>query len=323
MFIDEIKSFIYQTLNENRLLLILLLVGIALIILPLFKSNKIVLKKRRKIAKHSFLGEQLSSIIDKVSFMRNARDKLAIDLALITSKNSKSNKIYATNLISLFMVLSMALIIFFILFLNNIILKFAAPLFCIITLPLIFKYLVDMKRKKAREEFAEVISSFTSQFALCFNVLTALQRSMNDIPGIHKYEFSRLITGIQSTEDYKRAIDEYALRINTNLCFVFAEILKASINNNEGTLEGLIELENMITVEKQSQAQKVNKLKKRNGNIMLWFVFCIFFTIIDFFLMGDFVSNFYSNTLGGQVILIASVLIVLVVFILTYMVNKL
>jgi Flp pilus assembly protein TadB len=320
---EEIRVFIYQLFYENRILLALLLIGILLMFRPLIKSNKIALKKRRKIAKHNIIAEYLSGLIDKIEFIRDIRDNLTIDLALITSKNSKTNKIYATNIISIFILVAAILIMLSVILINNIILKLSAPILCIVILPLFLSYIINSKRKKARGEFAEVISSFTSQFALSFNILTALQKSINDIPGVHKYEFARLITAIQSTDDYIKAIDEYALRINTNLCYVFAEILKASIYNNEGTLEGLIELENLITVEKQSQAQRVNKLKKRNSNIVLWFILCVVFTIMDFKLMGSFVSNFYGNTFIGQIVIIIGVVVTLVVFISTYIVNKL
>lgn len=319
---QNIKEFIITFIYENRILSAMLIATILFIIISLTKSDKIVIYKRLSSPRYNALSKKFATIIDKLKILKDRRDKLTIDLALITKKNSKSNKIMATNIFTAYLVSIISLEIIIMFFIENIILKCGISVLIICIGPILFGFIISKRRKKAKEDFAQVVSTFTSYYAFNCNILTSLQKSIVVIPATHKYEFSRLITAMQSQENYKNAIDEYALRINISTGYIFAEILKAAIYNNQGTIEALIELENLITVDKYLQERCANKINKRKSNIILWMIFSIVFTFMDYNLLGNFVKEFYLNTLIGQAIIFMGTIIILIVILVCYIMNQ-
>lgn len=320
--IQNIKEFTWQLMIENKIISVLLITAACLIVSSLFIDKKVTLKKRKNQIKHNKIAEFLYRYIDKIKFISDKRDKFAIQLALITKASTRSNKIYANNIISTFFFLTILAFLLSIIFIQNLILKISIPMLLFIMIPFIFDYFISKKRKKAIEDFAKIISSFTSQFAYSFNVLYSLQESIKDIPDTYKYEFSRLITVMNSEEDYIQALDEFASRINYNLCYIFVEILKSAFYNNAGTVESLIELENLTSLHKKSQLSSDNELNEKKSNIFLWFIFAILFLIVDIVFIGDFTINFYLHTFLGQVIMLISIIVSIIVLIITYVVDK-
>ena len=204
---------IIQPLLENRSLLYLLILAVVFILSTLYKGKKVKLKKRS--LKSNILLEKIIRQVDKISFLKNYRDSLAIDLALITRKNTQTNLYIANYLISSLILMFIILLVLSIIVFKYWLLKFLVPLSATFLISIIFLKVINSKRKKAKRDFGEVVSIFTTQYAKCFNVYAALQESIKYIPYTHKYEFARLIVAMGSSDNYDKALDEYAKELMT------------------------------------------------------------------------------------------------------------
>ena len=319
---SDFKIFMIEFLINNKIFFLLILISLILIFTSTI-NKKVTLKKRKGEMKNSKIFEWLSTYIDKNKFIANQRNKLTINLALITNKSHKNNKIIANNIISAYVSFFIITILISFLFIKNLIFIIIVSLFIII-IPLWYMIIFfKKKRLKARNDFGEVVSIFTTHFAYEKNILNALNSSKGEIPETHKYEFIRLITSMQADTDYINAVNEYENRINYTLCSVFCEILKSSMFNTDGTLEGLIELENLISIEKKSQQIRVNKLDKRKNNIYLWIFLNFVFLAINYALLGSLViKEFFLHTFAGQLIAFLQMVAIIFALFVIYVVEK-
>lgn len=295
----RIKEY-FVFISENSNITLILFLAVIIFILAKINIRKVTLKKRKTDYKNKIKFVRIRTFIDKTKILKRYIDNTAINLNLITGKSEKTNLEIAYYYMYLYLIISAAAVIFGIIFFKTIF-KFILPLGVIISIPAIFNNFIVHKRKKAVQEFGEVVSTFTSQFAYSGNVLTALEKSINDIPESQKIQFSRLISAMKTEEDYKSAVDTYAKSINYDMCYAFTEILKASYYDNTGTTEALIELEDLIASEKKSAVYRNGKLNKRKGDIYFWIVCNIFFLLIDFWALGDYVKHYFYYTFAGQV----------------------
>lgn len=320
--IVEIKDFLITFLLENKIILLILVSGLALILSSIFFNKKVTLKKRKDSVKHIKILATFCKYIENVKFIKSKRDELSINLALITHKNTKTNKIYADNIISLFIAFMLFTIVGTTIFIKNIILKLLLPILFIVVIPLIFDRVIERKRMKAKSDFKEVISIYTSKYSYCLNIIKAFERSIKDIPSSHKYEFTRLISSFKARGDYIKALNEYALRINDNFCYAFVEIIKASYFDNTQTINALIELENAISIDKKNELNRINKTGQNKMQIYFWMICIVVFGLLEYKILGSFAINFFTNTFSGQALMLVVIVAVMLVFITMHIVDR-
>lgn len=325
MYIENIKLYILNLIiliRENKLLSLIGIAAIVLIISSFTYGEKKITLKKKSIVRHSLISKRVTAVINKIPALSRIRDKIATNLALLTQKNSKTNKIYANNIITILIFFYTIISVISVIVFRFWFLKIIVPLVIISLTIFILVTLFNKKRNIAKRDFAEVISVFTTQYAVNLNVLKALQLSMYYIPRSHKYEFSRLITSMQSSEDYIAALDEYAQRIDYIMAYLFVEILKTNYIKNDNILYALVDLQNSISLEKKTLLQRTNTLKDKKSNIYFALVFIICAILIGIYLLEDYAINFYFKSFLGQLLLLLSVVVLVSVLLFMYVAEK-
>jgi Flp pilus assembly protein TadB len=322
MFLSKNISNIYFLSLQYKLISFSLFIVLVLIISSFSFNGKITLKRNKRIW-HLKSSKVFVKYIEKSKYLKEKRDTLARDIAFISQKNSNSNKIIANTIIYVFTIFMIIVTVVSVIFLNYFILKLVVPIILMIMILFMFSFELNRRRKKARKDFGKVVKIFTTKYAKSFNTLLAFQESIEDIPSSHIYEFNRLISSMGSATDYIEALNEYAARINDLMCYLFIEILKIGFKRNEYVLYALIDLENDIAVEKKAEKIKNNKLGDKKMNIYLG-IFAIFGSfIITITFIGDYAKNLYFSTFGGQVFILAGIIIVSGILICISILNKL
>lgn len=306
--------------SNNKSLVIIGLFAILLIISSFYRGKKVTLKKRNIKYKSA---NTFVKYIDNIPKLKEIRDRLSIDLALLTSKNSKTNTIYANNIISSLILLFMFISIFSFIFFKYILLKILVPIISISLIIFILDKIIDNKRKIVKQDLEEVISVFITQYAKCMNKLTAMQNSMLFIPDSHKYEFNRLIAAMGSSDDYNKELDEYAQRLSDTddpIIELFVEILKT--DNSENILDALLELPSYIMNSKKTSMQRKNKLHNKKLNLYFIIATNLGAVIVSIILLGDYALNYYFNTFWGQLLIIIASIFAFISLFTVYIADK-
>lgn len=318
MFLKEL--YIYSL--EYKFISLSLLIILLLIISSFSFNSKITLKRNKKIW-HLKTSKILTEYINKNKYLKEKRDVLARDIAFITQKNSKTNKDFANSIIYIFFIIAILVVIISAIFVKYTILKLIIPVLVITLIVLIFNFEINKRRKIAKKDFGRVIKVFTTKYSKSNNILQSFNDSIEDIPNSHKYEFNRLISSMGSATKYINALDEYALRIDDLMCYLFVEILKIGMKRNDYILYALIELENDIAKDKKAEKIKNNKLNDKKLNIYLG-IFCIFGAyLIDIGLLGDYAKNLYFSTFAGQVFIMIATVIITIILLCINILNRL
>lgn len=306
--------------SNNKSLVIIGLFAILLIISSFYRGKKVTLKKRNIKYKSA---NTFVKYIDNIPKLKEIRDRLSIDLALLTSKNSKTNTIYANNIISSLILLFMFISIFSFIFFKYILLKILVPIISISLIIFILDKIIDNKRKIVKQDLEEVISVFITQYAKCMNKLTAMQNSMLFIPDSHKYEFNRLIAAMGSSDDYNKELDEYAQRLSDTddpIIELFVEIIKT--DNSENILDALLELPSYIMNSKKTSMQRKNKLHNKKLNLYFIIATNLGAVIVSIILLGDYALNYYFNTFWGQLLIIIASIFAFISLFTVYIADK-
>lgn len=316
--IKDFLSFIYG----NTYLLYIALGALILILSMFFRGRKVTLKKRKSQNFIKPIGFLLK-IIDRVSFLSKLRDTLAVDVAIITKQNKSYNKKYAERLLSILIIIFFISFILTIVLLRYLVLIIFVP-FTIFTFSIIVLFkIIGAKKKSLRTDIPDIIVEFTSKFAVSMNVLRSLQASMRHIPDTHKYEFSRLISALSSSDDYTATLDEYRKRIDDPFCDLFVELLKTNYIRNENILNGLIELQEYISSTKKLELSRHNGLFEQKLTIYACAILVIGGIVGMVWFLGQYAIDFYFHTFTGQLLIAGSALWIILSMIIMALLERL
>lgn len=298
-------SQVVRIITNSKLLLYSTCFALILIISMFVKGRKVTLKRRKSVRNMRNI-KILSVIIEKIPFALKLRNKLSIDLAVITKKEKRYNLKYAEILIVMIVFIFCTSLVLSIILLRYAVLVIFVPILSTLISIMILLKIIEVSRKRLKNDIPEIILIFTSKFAVTENVLRSLQESMKFIPDTHKYEFTRLITAMASAEDYVSALEEYKTRINDPFCDNFVELLKTNYIRNENILQGLVELQTYIATAKKIELTRHNELYDQRLNLYLGIVFVLFSMCLDIYLLGDFCVDYYFETFGGLLLTIVT-----------------
>lgn len=325
--LEKIKDLILYLITTNlflaNILIIILIISFVLIISSLFENRKVVLKRKNDITLRKRFSTKIDKVINKINRIKSIRDNLANDIALITQKNNTTNKIYANDIIGLLVFIFVAILIFSFVFFKNVIVKISIPIIVITLIIALLNKRIDNKRDRARKDIPKVIKVYTSAFAYDKNSLSALEHSLKFLPQSHKGQFLRLIESIRSQTDYESAVNEYAQRINEPMCYAFAETLKTSRFDTNGALDGLLELQNLIKIEDKRKMSITNKIRDKKLTMIICPIAVITVIAFERYLAGSAITDFFLNSIAGQIILLVAAIIMVFTAIASYVISKL
>jgi Flp pilus assembly protein TadB len=328
-FIDtilySIKSIITifgDLMRENMLIFFLFIIAFLLIISSLLYTGKRVGLKKTRSIKYIKAYKNVEELIDRFSFLKRQRDRITTDLALITSKDDKTNEKIANYIFYIFSCVSIILFAISLIAVKFLILKFVLPSILVVLIIFVFNIEVSRRKRKAQNTFGKVINVYTRKYSKHLEIRKAFQDSIKHIPTIHQYEFTRLISSMTSPSQYEKALNNYAKRINTPLAFSFIELLLVSLYDNKNILLGLIDLENLIASEKKAEKRKANRLQDKKSNIYLAMFCMIGAIIVTYFFLGSSALNFYFNTFTGQALILLSLVVVAITLLCLYVYDR-
>lgn len=313
---------IVEFLSQNKIICILLSLAIICIFLSLNFNKKITVKKSKRLVLMTKTSK-INKLVEGIPILRARRDVLKKDIALLTQKSNKSNEKIATNIIVIMIISSITIALICFIFIKYWILKILIPIFIVGISVYLFKFKLNRRRRMAQRDFAIVIKKFTSSYAAEQNNIKAMQKCVKEIPDSHKYEFNMLISSMGSYEEYIKALDEYAERIDYDMCYVFVETLKNGYVSNKNMLVSLINIENYVTSYLAQDKNTRNKLNDKKLNIGLGILCIVGAVILNIILLGEYATYFYFSTFVGQLIIVLSAIAIISVLILVSVVNKL
>jgi hypothetical protein len=291
----------------------------------LYHGKKVTLKKKAMMKSTYIFPNILKFLQIKIPATKLYVDNLSESVALFTQRNRDTNEIYASNILTLYILGGLTITVLSIVIIPFIILKIIIPLLSVSVLIFIMNKIIENKRKKAQKDFPTVLHVFITQFVRTFSLNKTFKQSMAYIPSSHKYEFFRILISLGggSKSDYIDVLNEYARRIKIDNCTAFVEILQAGMTKNDQLLSSLMDLQNRVSQENNSEIQKRNKLNDKKLNIIIAILASIGAVMINIYLLGSFAYNFYFNTFIGQILLITLSIFIVAIGIFINIVDKL
>jgi len=307
---------IVSNIINNLFAKILILISILMILSTIYSM---IMPKRVKVKKR--LAQQDSkyivyadNFISKIEFLENIRNRVKINLGLITSKSENKNKLYATILMIFAFIFILAEFFLIIYFLN-------APLFIEILLFIVSAILpyffiniyIKSKKKQIYNDFPQLVSLFISKYASSNNIKESFRKCLDDIPKSLKHEIKRLINSMTTSEGYNTALDDFDARVDYTMCTAFVALIKGAYKTNTDIIENLMELENYISQERLESQRKVEQLRDKKWNLY----FLMGSMVIAYFAMTKVFKekaiNFYWHTIEGQTVISACIIFSIIV----------